>query len=406
MEHGGGRRGLAWRGLAWLLGFAAIAGGIWYFMGRGPDQSTAEGKDPANAARAIQVVAAVAKTSDVNVYLKGLGTVTPLFTVAVKSRVDGQLMKVLFREGQIVQAGEVLAEIDPRPFQVMLTQAEGQMARDQALLRNSQIDLERYRLLFSQDSIPQQQLATQESLVHQYEGAIKVDQGQIDNARLQLVYSRVVAPVSGRVGLRQVDPGNIVHAADANGLVIITQLQPITVVFSIPEDDLSNVVERLQQGAKLPVEAYSRDDKVKLAGGVLLTVDNQIDVTTGTVKLKAQFPNDDNKLFPNQFVNVRMLLDVRHGATVISASAIERGAKGIFVYVVKDDRTVSARPVTTGPAEGEIISIEKGLVAGELVVVDGADKLRDGAKVEPASRDAGQPSAPAKNGGKPPREGA
>ena len=375
--------------LALCLGLAA-AGAYWYFFMQpaAPDDvsqrsgRSGRGGGPNAPGRSIPVAAAPAKKGDIGVYIAGLGSVTPIATVTVRSRIDGQLMNVLFREGQVVRAGDLLAEIDPRPYQVQLDQAQGQMARDQALLKNARIDLARYRVLFEQDSIAKQQLDTQESLVRQYEGTARVDQAQIDNARLQLLYCRIAAPISGRLGLRQVDPGNIVRAGDALGLVVITQLQPISVVFTIPEDNLPPVMQKLRSGEKLAVDVYDRSDKTKLAAGALLTVDNQIDPTTGTVKLKAQFANDGNSLFPNQFANVRMLLEVKRGATLVPGAAIQRGTPGTFVYVVKPDGTVTVRPVKPGPAEGEYVSIDAGLAPGEQVVVDGADKLREGAKVE------------------------
>jgi multidrug efflux system membrane fusion protein len=296
-------------------------------------------------------------------------------------------MKVLFTEGQWVKAGDVLAEIDPRPFQVQLAQAQGQMARDQALLKNAKADLERFRTLYAQDSIAKQELDTQAALVRQYEAAIKVDQSQIDSAKLQLTYARVSAPISGRVGLRQVDAGNVVHASDTAGLVVITQLQPAAVIFPLPQDSLPQVLKKLHAGEKLPVDAYDREGRLKLDSGRLLTTDNEIDPATGTVKLKAQFPNGDGTLFPNQFVNIRMLVDVKRGATIIPSAAVQRGTVGDFVYVIKPDNTASVRAVKLGPAEGTSVAIDNGVAPGDRLVVDGADKLREGAKVELAHSD-------------------
>jgi multidrug efflux system membrane fusion protein len=386
----------AWLWIALILLIAAGGGAYYAFHVQSPDSASAStpqpdeskgtGKKgsrggPGGQGRPAPVVAVPAKTADMNVYLNGLGSVSPINTVTVRSRVDGQLMRVLFREGQLVKEGELLAEIDPRPFEVQLGQAEGQLARDEALLKNAQADLERYRTLFEQDSVARQQLDTQASLVRQYEAVLKVDRAAIDNARLQLTYSRITAPLTGRLGLRQVDPGNVVRASDPNGLVVITQLQPIGTVFTIPEDNLPTVMKKIRAGERLPVEVYDRSGKSHLASGTLLTVDNQIDATTGTVKLKAQFDNADNALFPNQFVNVRMLVDVRRGATIVPTAAVQRGTPGTFVYTVAADRTVSIRKVQLGPVEGENVEVE-GVSPGDLVVVDGADRLREGVTVE------------------------
>ncbi len=377
----------------WALAVCLVAVAAYAILPKGSKDATRVNQKGPSAMPGIPVVALPVKKGDFNVYLSGLGSVTPLNTVTVKTRVDGELTKVYFREGQIVSTGEVLAEIDPRPFQVQLTQAEGALGRDQAQLANAKLDLERYKDLVKKDLIPQQQLDTQDSLVHQFEGAVKADQGQIDNARLQLTYARITAPISGRIGLRQVDPGNIVHASDANGLAVITQIQPISIVFSLPEDSLSQILEKLKNKSRLVVEAYDRDQKQKLATGVLLTVDNQIDPTTGTVKLKAEFPNRDNELFPNQFVNARLLLEVQHDAVIVPSPSIQRGPQGTFVYVVKPDQTAEMRPVTIGINQEGNASIVSGLSAGESVVVDGADRLRDGSKLEVKSQNSGA-SAP------------
>jgi len=331
------------------------------------------------------VVATAATQGDVDIIVNGLGTVTPLRTVTVRTRVDGELVRVLFNEGQLVKEGELLAEIDPRAFQVQLAQAEGQLARDRALLENAKLDLERYRTLFKQDSIAKQQVDTQQSLVRQYDGALAVDKSQVDNAKLQLTYSRITAPISGRIGLRQVDPGNIVHSGDQNGIVIITQLQPVTVLYTVPQDLLPQVMKRIQSGDTVGVEAWDRDQKAKLADGALASADNQVDPQTGTVKLKAQFANDDNGLFPNQFVNVRMKLDTLHNAVIVPAPAVQRGAQGMFVYVVQQNNTVMPRNVKLGPLDGNRQAIADGLAAGEMVVTDGTDRLRPGAQVEVAS---------------------
>jgi len=377
-----------------ILGLLLTGGAIWYAGFRPVDP--AKSANPKAAAerggrvdpslRASPVLAAPVRQGSLDIYLFALGTVTPLNAVVVRGRVDGQLMKVAFEEGQMVRAGDLIAQIDPRPFEVQLTLATGQLARDQALLENARTDLERYRTLLAQDSISRQQVDTQESLVRQYEAAVQADHGGIDNAKLQLTYTRVVAPIGGRVGLRQVDPGNIVRAGDANGIVVITQLQPIGVVFPIPEDALPRVMKRLRAGNRIAVDAYDRAQKEKLGSGRLLTADNQIDTATGTIKLKAEFPNADSALFANQFVNVRMPVETRVDATLVPTAAIQRGAAGTFVYVVKDDLTVTVTPVQAGPTQGETTVIDRGVSPGARVVVDGADRLREGAKVELVAR--------------------
>jgi len=373
------RSGLWWKITAVAL---IIAVGIYIVLVRPAIKARVAAQKAQTTAPGVPIAAAAAVKSDMPIYLTGLGTVTPVNTVTVKTRVDGQLMEVKYKEGQTIEAGDVLAMIDPRPFEVQLTQAEGQLARDQAFLKNARVDLERYRVLWQQDSIPKQQLDTQEALVTQYDGIVKADQGQIDSAKLQLVYCRITAPVAGRIGLRLVDPGNIVHAADTNGLIVITQLEPITVIFPIAEDYLTQVLQRLKTGQSMHVEAYDREIKNKLADGTLLTIDNQVDPNTGTVKFRAVFPNKAHELFPNQFVNARLLIDVKRGVIIVPSSAIQRGPQGMFVYVVTKDNVVNVRPVEVGEMQNGNASINKGLAEGEIVVTDGAERLREGAKVE------------------------
>ncbi len=327
------------------------------------------------------VTALITNKTDFDLYLKGLGTVIPTNTVTIKSQVSGQLINVRFQEGQHVNKGDLIAEIDPRPFQVQLMQAEGQLARDEAFLKNAEVDLALYKQLLAEDSIAAQQVTTQEALVKQYRGVIETDKGQIANARLQLTFARVIAPITGRVGLRQVDPGNMVQVNDVNGIVVITQLQPITVVFSLPQDNLTILMKRWNAKTTLLVQAYDQEGKILLANGKLLAVDNQIDTTTGTIKLKAIFDNKDNKLFPNQFVNVRLKVDTLRDATVMPTSAVQRGSIGTFAYVIKDDKTATVRMLKLGPAESDLVVVMEGLVPGEFVVTVGGDKLREGTKV-------------------------
>lgn len=339
-------------------------------------------KAQAAGPRSVSVAIAQVQRQDVPVYLSGLGAVTAFNTANIKSRVDGQIMKVNFREGQNVKQGELLIEIDSRPFQVQLEQMQAQLFRDQAQLRDAKLNLERYTSLIPSGSIAQQQVDTQKALADQLEGTVRTDQAQIDNARLQITYCHITAPFNGRIGLRQVDPGNIVHASDTNPMLILTQLQPIAVIFTLPEDVLPNVSKHMQQGA-LEVDARSRDDQAKLASGKLLTIDNQIDPTTGTAKLKAVFANADNQLWPNQFVNADLLLEIRKNSTVVPTAAILRGPQGTFVYAVNPDKTVQDRQVTVSLTQGDTTIITAGLNPGDTVVTDGQDKLQRGSRIEP-----------------------
>jgi multidrug efflux system membrane fusion protein len=363
------------------LVLVALGAGAWYgWSATRPVPAPAAGKKGPSGP--TPVVAAPARSGEIDLIINGLGTVTPLRTVTVRPRVDGELVRVLFQEGQAVKEGQLLAEIDPRSFEVQLQQAQGQLARDLALLENARLDLARYEALFKQDSIARQQVDTQASLVRQYEGAVRVDRSQVENAKLQLSYTKVSAPVSGRVGLRLVDPGNIVRAGDATGIVVITQLQPAAVVFTVPQDNVPAVMKRLASGERIPVEAWDREQKARLAEGALASADNQVDPQTGTVKLKAQFDNADGALFPNQFVNVRMKLDTLRDVVVIPSAAVQRGTQGLFVYLVRGDNTVMQRLVKLGPAEGLRVSIAEGVAPGDVVVIDGMDRLRPGAQVE------------------------
>ncbi|HEY2459563.1 MAG TPA: MdtA/MuxA family multidrug efflux RND transporter periplasmic adaptor subunit [Candidatus Acidoferrum sp.] len=446
-----GTKSHAW---IWILVIVAAIGlGYWYFHS---SKANAEGDAASGAApgggggrrgaggaggnAVIPVVAATARKGDLPVYFNGLGTVTAFNTVTVRSRVDGQIVKINFTEGQTVHQGEALAEIDPRPFEVQLEAAEGALAKDQAQLRDVQVNFERFQELFKAGVIPKQQVDTQGAQVGQFEGSIKSDQSQVDNAKLQLVYSRITAPITGRAGLRLVDVGNIIHAADTTGLLVITQLQPISVIFSLPQDQLPAVAAKLRGAGQLSVEAYDRDDVTKIATGKLATIDNQIDTTTGTYKLKSIFTNADNTLFPNQFVNVHLLVDVKHNLIIVPAAAIQRGPQGTYVYVVSNGpasgaaadenggaggkkggkgggtknsgdgngdgagtgggaggggSVVSIRTVTIAQTTGGDIGLSAGLNPGDVVVIDGQDKLQDGTRVNASM----SPNGPTPAGG-------
>jgi multidrug efflux system membrane fusion protein len=379
------------RGFVWVLLLLLVAGVAAYAVWRAgqpglvPANPNGGGRGGGRGRGGLgptPVVVDKAKRTAVPVYLTGLGNVSAFYTVTVRSRVDGQLMSVGFKEGDYVKQGQVLAEIDPRPYQVQLEQAEGTLARDSALLANAKIDLDRYKTLLAQDAVPKQQLDTQVSMVAQLEGTVKQDSATINNAKLQLTYAKVTAPISGRVGLRLVDPGNIIRAADAGGMLVITQLQPISVLFTIPEDSLQPVLAKLNRGVRLPVEAWNRDNSKKIANGTLVTADNQIDQTTGTSRLKAVFENKDSALFPNQFVNMRLLVDTQQNRIVVQSVAVQHGQQGPFVFVVGDDSKVIITPVQTGIVlDNDTTAILSGLEDGTPVVVDGTDRLQNGSQV-------------------------
>lgn len=397
------------RPIALGLGLLALGAAAFHFLAPAPPGPTSQaeagskkGRGPGGrlgpdgaAPQAVRVTEA--RVGDLDVTLGALGTITASNTATVRPRVSGQLVAVRFREGQAIQAGDLLAEIDPRSYRIQLDQAHAQRLKNEAVLGAARLDLARYRALLAQDSIARQQVETQEALVRQHEATVEADKAQEANARLQLEFTRVTAPAAGRVGLRQVDVGNLVNAQDAGGIAVITQTQPIHAVFALPADSLAPVLARLQGPEALVVEAWSRDGKSRLAAGRLLSVDNQIDVATGTLKLKAEFRNQDNSLLPNQFVNVRLLVESRKAGILLQSAAIQRQAQGSFVYVVQEDHTVAPRTIRTGPVNGELAIVEDGLAAGDRVVLDGTDRLRPGARVDVLSVD-GRPLVAADEG--------
>jgi multidrug efflux system membrane fusion protein len=372
---------------------------VWLGCGGDPKPSSAR----ANTTPPVPVSVSTAERRDMPYYLTGLGSVTAFYTVNVKSRVDGQLAEVNFKEGQFVNKGDLLAVIDPRPYQVVLDQSQATLFRDQALLRDARLNYERFKnLLQVSGAMSQQQVDTQASLVDQLDGTVRNDQATIENAKLNLVYCHITSPISGRVGLRLVDPGNMVHATDTNSLLVITQLQPIAVLFTLPEDNLPAVSQHMAKGT-LEVDAYSRDDQTKLDTGKLETIDNQIDQTTGTGRLKAVFDNKGDALWPNQFVNIRLLLEIRKGSTIIPAAAIQRGPQGTYVFVAKSDNTADIRPVTVAFTQDNLANIASGLQPAEVVVTDGQDKLQAGSKIEvrqPKSPGTSQPATTSPSSGK------
>lgn len=385
----------------WLLILAALATGAYFYFSRAThQQETTATSSPAATGRRGRtgvppVVAVKAVRGNIDLYYTGLGAVTPIFTVTVKSRVDGQLMQVLYKEGQKVKEGDPLVEIDPRPYQAALTQYEGALLRDQAALQNAKVDLARYQQLIGRKAIPEQTVATQQALVAQDEGTVKADQGQIEAAKLNLAYCHIAAPISGRLGLRLVDPGNYVAASSATPLAVITQEDPISVIFTLAEDQLSQVVQRVNHGARLTVDAYDREMNKKIVTGVLSTIDNQIDQTTGTVKLRATFNNPGGRLFPNQFVNAKLLVQGRRGVVLLPNAAIQHNSQTTYVYLVKPDNTVTIRPIQLGAADADNTEITSGVAPNDVVVMTGVDKLQEGTKVQVHM---GNPNKPAVNG--------
>ncbi len=381
----GSSKGHGW---IWLVILVVVGLGVYYYFRSHSNSAAAAsttteapGGKAGRGGGAVPVVSAVARKGDIGVYLTGLGAVVPVYTVTIQSQIAGYLMQVLYKEGQLVRKGDPLVEIDPRPYQVMLENAQAGQLRDQANLDNAKVDLKRYQTLVPLRAIPEQQLATQEALVKSDEGVLATDQAQIDTAKLDLAYCHITAPITGRVGLRLIDPGNYVTPTQGTGLVVITQIQPITVIFTLAEDQLPAIMERLRAGARLKVEAFDRDMKTKIAEGYLATIDNQIDPTTGTVKLRANFDNSNGELFPNQFVNARLLVEEKQGVTIIPTSAVQRNSQRTYVYLVKPDSTATVRTITVGTTEGEETEVTSGLEPGETVVMTGVDRLQEGTKV-------------------------
>lgn len=388
----------------WLVLAVLVAAAVWYAMRS--QQPTSTGRFTSTGP--LPIGSAAVEKGDMPVTVNALGSVAPLAMVTVRTQLNGPLIEVAFQEGQMVKKGDFLAQIDPRPYQAALAQAEGQLAKDQAALAGAEIDLARYEKLVAQNSIARQQLDTQRATVGQNRGTVQADQAAVDTQKLNLTYAHIVAPVGGRVGLRQVDPGNYVQTSDPNGIVVITQLQPISVIFTLPEDSLPAVLKQMHAGKTLQAVALDRAGTTEIETGQLATIDNQIDPTTGTVKLRATFPNAAQNLFPNQFVNIKLRVDTLQNTAIIPSSAIQRGAPGTFVYLVKPDSTVTAQPVTLGANDGERVAVIKGLEPGQMIVTDGADRLKEGAKVavsEGAAPASGTPGQPPQGQGQPRGQG-
>jgi multidrug efflux system membrane fusion protein len=393
--------------LTLLVVAAVIAGVVWWTKHQSAPEPAGGGRGGRNGGPPMSIVPETAAKGDINITLNALGTVTSLATVTVRSQISGYLMKIDFKEGDEVKKGDLIAEIDSRPYEATLAQAKGALARDEAQLKGAQVDLTRYQGLAAQNAVPHQTLDTQVALVGQDQGTVEADRAAVQSAEVNLNYCRILAPNDGRVGLRQVDQGNYVTPGDANGIVVITQIKPISVLFTVPEDNLQSISKRLQAGAVLPATALDRTGATKIADGTLQTFDSQIDPTTGTIKLRAQFPNDSQTLFPNQFVNIRLLLDTHKDVTTMPTAGIQRGQPGTFVYLVNDDSTVSVRPIKLGATDGDRVEVLSGLAPGDRIVVDGADKLRDGAKINvrvaaDANAPAGAANAPAGAANAPP----